>query len=50
MDKDEWMLKYDNIEYGIFAIKFKIENQKVQSVEIRANDFVEIDPYTFIKK
>jgi hypothetical protein len=50
MDSDEWLLQYDNIEYGIFAIKFKIKNNKVVSVDIKANDFVEYDPYTFIKK
>lgn len=50
MDNDEWLIQYDNIEYGIFAIRFKIENGKVLSVETRANEFVEFDPYTFIKK
>jgi CubicO group peptidase (beta-lactamase class C family) len=50
MDNDEWLLQYDNIEYGIFAIKFNIKNNKVVSVDIKANDFVEYDPYTFIKK
>jgi CubicO group peptidase (beta-lactamase class C family) len=47
--KDEWLLEYDNIEYGIFAVRFKVENEKVISVEIKANEFVEFDPYTFIK-
>lgn len=50
MDNDEWLLQYDNIEYGIFAIKFKIEKEKVISVDTRANEFVELDPYTFTKK
>lgn len=50
MDNDEWLLKYDNIEYGIFTTKFNKEKGKVVSVNIRANDFVEIDPYVFIKK
>jgi len=50
MDNHEWLLTYDNIEYGIFAIKFKTEKNKVLSVDIKANDFVEYDPYTFIKK
>jgi CubicO group peptidase (beta-lactamase class C family) len=50
MDNDEWLLQYDNIEYGIFATKFRIDGQKVISTDIRANDFVELDPYTFIKK
>lgn len=49
MDKDEWMLQYDNIEYGIFSTKFKIENQKVNSINIKANDFVEYDAYEFRK-
>ncbi|MET0394747.1 MAG: serine hydrolase [Chitinophagaceae bacterium] len=50
MDNDEWLLQYDNIEYGIFAIKFKLQDQKVISVEVRANEFVEYDPYTFVKQ
>lgn len=50
MDNDEWLLRYDNIEYGVFAIKFKIDKSKVTSVEIKANEFVEYDSYTFTKK
>jgi CubicO group peptidase (beta-lactamase class C family) len=50
MDKDEWLLKYDNIEYGIFATQFKMQKGKVVSVDIKANDFVEYDGYTFTKK
>jgi CubicO group peptidase (beta-lactamase class C family) len=49
MDKDEWLMQYDNILYGIFAIKFRIQNEKVVSIEIKANEFVEYDPYTFMK-
>jgi hypothetical protein len=47
---DEWLLTYENTLYGIFAIKFKTDNGKVVSVDIKANDFVEYDPYTFTKK
>jgi CubicO group peptidase (beta-lactamase class C family) len=50
MDNGDWLLKYDNIEYGIFSTKFNIENGKPVSVIIKANPFVEEDPYTFIKK
>jgi CubicO group peptidase (beta-lactamase class C family) len=50
MDNGEWLMTYNNIAFGIFAIKFKIENNKVISVDIKASDFVEYDPYTFIKK
>jgi CubicO group peptidase (beta-lactamase class C family) len=50
MDNEEWLLQYDNIEYGIFPTKFRVLNEKIVSVEIKANDFVEYDPYTFVKK
>jgi len=50
MDNDEWLLTYNNIAYGVFPIKFKIENNKVVSVDIKVNDFLEYDPYTFIKQ
>ncbi|MBL7738264.1 MAG: serine hydrolase [Chitinophagaceae bacterium] len=50
MDTGEWLTEYNNIEYGIYQSKFSIRDGKVQSVDIKVNDFVEYDPYTFIKK
>jgi hypothetical protein len=50
MDNGEWLMQYNNIEYGIFAIKFDIREGKVQSVTTRQNEFVEYDPYTFLKR
>lgn len=50
MDNAEWLMQYNNIEYGIFAVKFDITNGKVKSITTRQNEFVEYDPYTFIKK
>jgi len=50
LDKDEWLLQYNNILYGIFPVKFKTENNKVVSIDIKANDFIEYDAYTFLKK
>jgi CubicO group peptidase (beta-lactamase class C family) len=50
MDNDEWLMTYNNIAFGIFATKFKTENNKVVSVELKASDFVEYDPYIFTKK
>lgn len=50
MDNGEWLMQYNNIEYGVFSIKFAIEGEKVKSVTTRQNEFVEYDPYTFIKK
>jgi len=50
MDSNEWLMTYNNIAFGVFKTKFKTENGKVISVDIKASDFVEYDPYTFIKK
>jgi CubicO group peptidase (beta-lactamase class C family) len=50
MDSGEWLMQYNNIEYGIFAVKFEIAGGKVVSVTTKQNEFVEYDPYTFIKK
>ncbi|MBS1563150.1 MAG: serine hydrolase, partial [Bacteroidetes bacterium] len=41
MDSNQWLLEYDNIEYGIFSVQFKIEDGKVLSIETRESDFVE---------
>lgn len=49
MDGDEWLLQYDNIEYGIFSVKFGSREGKVASLETRESDFVEEDPYVFVK-
>lgn len=50
MDNGEWLMQYNNIEYGIFAIRFDVTKGKVKSITTRQNEFVEYDPYTFIKK
>ena len=43
-------MQYNNIEYGIFDVKFDISKGKVKAVTTKQNEFVEYDPYTFIKK
>lgn len=50
MDSGEWLMQYNNIEYGIFIVRFDIANGKVRSITTRQNEFVEYDPYTFTKK
>ena len=50
MDHGEWLLQYNNIEYGVFAIRFEIADKKVKSITTKQNEFVEYDPYTFTKK
>lgn len=50
MDSGEWLMEYNNIEYGIFAVRFDTTGGKVRSVTTRQNEFVEYDPYTYTKK
>jgi CubicO group peptidase (beta-lactamase class C family) len=50
MDNGDWLLRYDNIEYGIFNTRFKTGKGKVISVVTTENEFVEQDPYTFTKE
>ncbi|MEO6069782.1 MAG: serine hydrolase [Chitinophagaceae bacterium] len=49
LDSGDWLMEYNNIEYGIFTIKFDIEGKKVKGVTTKQNPFVEYDPYTFKK-
>jgi CubicO group peptidase (beta-lactamase class C family) len=49
MDNGEWLMEYNNIEYGIFSIKFDIKANQVIAVTTKQNEFVEYDPYTFVK-
>ncbi len=50
MDNDEWLITYSHPAFGIFPLKFKTESNKVVSIDIKVNDFIEYDLYTFIKK
>lgn len=50
LDNGEWLLRYDNILYGIYTTTFKIAGGKVVSLETKQSDFVEYDPYTFTKE
>lgn len=50
LDNGEWLLQYNNIEYGIFTTRFGISGNMVKSITTKQNEFVEYDPYVFIKK
>jgi hypothetical protein len=50
MDNGEWLLEYDNIEYGIYTTKFELKDGKVTGVETRQSDFVEYDGYKWTKE
>jgi CubicO group peptidase (beta-lactamase class C family) len=49
MDGTDWLLEFNNIEYGIFKVKFTEEGNKVNTFELKVNDFVEYDVYEFRK-
>lgn len=50
MDNNQWLLTYNHPAYGIFPLSFKTDGAKVVSTDVKVNDFLEYDPYTFIKK
>lgn len=50
MSNNEFRATYSNLGYGILPATFKMENNKVISVDIKCNDFVEFDAYRFTKK
>jgi hypothetical protein len=47
---NEWLLQYGNIGYGIFKTGFTLEAGKPMALRIKANDYVELDAYEFIKE
>lgn len=49
MDNDEWLITYSHPAFGIFPLKFKTEQNKVVSVDVKMNEFIELDPYTFTR-
>ena len=49
MDEGEWLLKYNNVVYGIFAVNFELSGGKVKSLTTKQNPYVEYDPYVFTK-
>jgi CubicO group peptidase (beta-lactamase class C family) len=49
MDNDEWLLTYNSLSYGIFPVKFKTANKKVTTIDLRVNEFIDYDAYTFKK-
>ena len=50
MDNGQWLMTYSNPAFGIFPLTFKTANNKVVSTDVKVNDFLEYDPYTFVKE
>jgi CubicO group peptidase (beta-lactamase class C family) len=49
MDNDEWLLTYSNPAFGVFPLKFALIDGKL-SMSVKVNDFLEYDPYVFVKE
>jgi CubicO group peptidase (beta-lactamase class C family) len=50
LDNDEWLITYNQPSFGIFPLRFRTDGSRVVSVDIKVNDFIEFDPYTFTKE
>lgn len=50
---EEWLMEFNNIEYGIFKTKFLFgpagTNGMTKGISIKVNDFVEYDAYEFLR-
>jgi CubicO group peptidase (beta-lactamase class C family) len=49
MDEGEWLLKYNIVVYGMFAVNFELSDGKVKSLTTKQNPYVEYDQYVFTK-
>jgi hypothetical protein len=49
MDKEQLLCTYNHPMFGKVPFRFKIVDQKVQSFDLLVDDFVEADPYLFLK-
>lgn len=46
---NDFMINYNNPTLGIHLTVFTVEDGKVKSLTLKVNDFVEFQPYTFVK-
>lgn len=49
MGNEEWLLSFNNIEYGVYPTRFILKNEKPKGLKIKVNDFIEFDEYIFEK-
>ena len=50
MDGQEFRATYSDLVFGVLPAKFEVENGQVKNLELRVNDYVEQDPYVFVKR
>lgn len=50
MGKDEYLCEYSYITWGVQPLKVKIENNKIVSLKLKVNNFVDYMDYEFVKQ
>ncbi|WP_375417954.1 serine hydrolase [uncultured Hymenobacter sp.] len=50
LDGEQFRTTYSSPIYGPQPATFTVENGQVKAVEIRVNEFIELDPYLFVKQ
>jgi len=47
---NDFLCTYSDPTMGVHTLPFTVENGSVKSVAVKVNDFVEYDPYVFVRK
>ena len=50
LDGEQFRTTYSNPSYGLQPATFTVDNGQVKTLEIRVNEFIEQDPYLFVKQ
>jgi CubicO group peptidase (beta-lactamase class C family) len=50
LGENKFVCNYSYVPYGVKETPFTVKDGKVQSVTIRVNDFIDMQPYEFVKK
>lgn len=50
LDGEQFRTTYSNPSYGLQPATFTVDNDQVKTLEIRVNEFIEQDPYLFVKQ
>jgi hypothetical protein len=45
-----FLCTYSDPTFGIYPAPFTVEGNAVKSVSVKVNDFLEYDPYVFVRK
>ncbi len=50
LSEKEWLIRFNNIEYGIYKVPFEQNGSRITGFELKVNDFIEYDTYLFTKQ